>query len=175
MDAAFDLDRWEIEGGAVRADHHADGETRRASGARSLNRKASLAEKPVYPALARHQGDETEWDYQPLYAILGEWFDRFNDRFRLLLPRVPLRLDPTIRRNCAGYFRPGHNEFGLVYEIAVAVPPLAQLATVDVGDLLGTLLHEQLHLLQELTGLPGQNNYHNAQYPPGLRPGVPAL
>src|SRR6185437_10325694 len=90
----------------------------------------------------------------------------FNDRFRLSLPRVTLRLDHRIRRNCAGYFLPGHNEFGLVYEIAVAVPSPEQLAGMDRGDLLGTLLHEQFHLLQELTGIRGKDkgNYHNAQY-----------
>jgi hypothetical protein len=160
----FDLDRWENEGGTVRADEPAEGDLPGAISPSSLNRKAAVAQKPVYPALANHQANETEWDYQPLYGVLGVWFDRFNECFRLRLPRVPLRLDHRIRRNCAGYFLPGHNEFGLVYEIAVAVPPPDRLEKVDTGDLLGTLLHEQLHLLQELAGVPGQNNYHNAQY-----------
>jgi hypothetical protein len=130
----------------------------------SLNRKAAVVEKLVYTTLAAHQSEEADWDYHDLAVFLDEWYARFNDRFRLSLPRVPLRLDPRIRRNCAGYFLPGHNEFGLVYEIAVAVPPPEQLAGIDRGDLLGTLLHEQFHLLQELTGISGRNNYHNAQY-----------
>ena len=97
-----------------------------------------------------------------LKRILGS--TAINDRFRLGLPQVPLRLDSSIRRNCAGYFRPGHNEFGLAYEIAIAVPMPEQLATLDHGEVLGTLLHEALHLLQELTGMPGRNNYHNSQF-----------
>jgi len=121
----------------------------------------------VYSTLAAHQAAESDWDYNEVAVYLDEWYDRFNDRFRLCLPRVPLRLDPSIRRNCAGYFLPGHNEFGLLYEIAVAVPSPENLTGIDRGDLLGTLLHEQFHLLQELTGISGsrnRNNYHNAQY-----------
>jgi hypothetical protein len=114
--------------------------------------------------LAAHQAQETAWDYHDLAVFLDEWYARFDDRFQLRLPRVPLRLDPRIRRNCAGYFLPGHNEIGLVFEIAIAVPPPEQLTGIDRGNLLGTLLHEQFHLLQELTGIPGRNNYHNSEY-----------
>jgi hypothetical protein len=177
----FALDQWDTEGGRVpdECDPPRSGTTLahlvpptgqsqptvngRGS---SLNRKARVVEKPVYTTLAVHQSEEADWDYHDLAVFFGEWYSRFNDRFRLCLPQVPLRLDPRIRRNCGGYFLPGHNEFGLVYEIAVAVPPPEQLAGVDRGDLLGTLLHEQLHLLQELNGIRGKegSNYHNAQY-----------
>jgi hypothetical protein len=177
----FDLDQWATDGGRMpdecdpplpdTAMPHLVRPTGQSQStvngkASSLNRKARVVEKPVYTTLAVHQSDEADWDYHDLAVFFGEWYTRFNDRFRLSLPRVPLRLDPRIRRNCAGYFLPGHNEFGLVYEIAVAVPPPEQLAGVDRGDLLGTLLHEQFHLLQELNGIRGKegSNYHNAQY-----------
>jgi hypothetical protein len=181
---AVAIHRWEGEGGTVRAERQVDsaleggGDAHRPGPAIgpsgtparkrdvSLNRKAGVVAKPVYPTLAAHQAAESDWEYQPIYVLLEEWFERFNARFRLNLPRVPLRLDRSIRRNCAGYFLADHNEFGLVYEIAVAVPPPDRLDVIDRGDLLGTLLHEQIHLLQELTGIPGKgkNNYHNAQY-----------
>lgn len=132
--------------------------------ASTLNRKAAVVSKPVYGSLAAHQAAETDWDYHDVLVFADAWYTRLNERLRLNVPRVPLRLDPTLHRNCGGHFLAGHNEFGLAYEIAIAVPPPTQLHLLNRGDLVGTLLHEQLHLLQELTGVPGANNYHNAQY-----------
>jgi hypothetical protein len=129
----------------------------------SLNRKEVVLSKPVYPILAIHQSSEKEWEYGDLSAILHAWFTRFNERFRLQLPVCPLRLDPSIRGNCAGYFLPDHNTLGLLYEIAIRVPTPDQMINLDLGAILGTLLHEQFHLLQELTGIAGRNNYHNKQ------------
>lgn len=179
---ALCITRWESEGGTVRGEDlesprlliQAQLHSLESVGSQfflpsgkvsySLNRKASMVAKPVYPTLAAHQADEIDWEYHGLYVFLDEWYTRFNERFRFHLPLVPIRLDQHIRRNCAGYFLPQHNEFGLVYEIGVAVPPPDQLNDIDHGELLGTLLHEQFHLLQELTGISGRNNYHNAQY-----------
>lgn len=172
---ALSICRWEDDGGAgpavssrgpgpvVVARGRGAGRcaTRIASG---LNRKAAPLAKPVYPTLADHQIHESDWEYADLSAMLHEWYGRFNDRFRLGLPVAPLRLDPDLRGNCGGCFRPGHNEFGLVYEIAVRAPGPGDRSDLDIGGILGTLLHEQLHLLQELTGIAGRNNYHNAQY-----------
>lgn len=167
----IDVARWESEGGAVLRD---DSDVfpvsltvdvrRKEQGNCSLNRKAQVAAKPIYPMLSTHQSGESNWDYHGAAALLNCWYQRFNERFRLQLPQVPLRMESRMKRNCAGYFRPGYNEFGLVYEIAVAVPPPDELASLDVGEFLGTLLHEQLHFLQELTGVPGRNNYHNLEY-----------
>lgn len=120
----------------------------------TLNRKAAVVNKPVYPGLKSHQIDELDWEYHPLSTFLIEWYSRFNEHFRLMLPCVPIRLDPNMRRNCPGHFLPAYNDFGLAYEIGIGVPPREEQAKVDKGQLLGTLLHEQLHLLQELTGLP---------------------
>lgn len=130
----------------------------------TLKCKDSGIRKPVYSALAVHQREETDWDFHEVAAILDHWYEILNSHFGLGLLRVPLRLDPAIRRNCAGYFRPGYNELGLLYEIAVAVPPVEENTPIDLGDTIGTLLHEMLHLEQELTGTPGKNNYHNRQY-----------
>ncbi len=130
----------------------------------SLNRKVEVVSKPIYGTLAAHQAAETDWDYHDVLLFADAWYTRLNERFRLSVPRVPLRLDPRLHRNCGGHFLAGHNEFGLAYEIAIVVPPPTQLHLLNRGELVGTLLHEQLHLLQELTGVPGANNYHNAQY-----------
>jgi hypothetical protein len=133
----------------------------------SLNRKESAVAKPVYPVLAAHQRAEKDWDFHPLYARLDPWWGIIDAAFDLHLPRTVLRLDPRIRTNCAGYFRPGHNEFGMEMEIAIAVPPREELDAphdLDFGDMLGTLAHEMLHLEQQLNGSPGSNNYHNRQY-----------
>jgi len=165
-----DLERaiqgWESEGGSTSGDSLPSFSIQpQTTGSNfSVNRKAKVIEKPIYRALTAHQITETNWDYCPLSASLSEWFVLLNNHFRLGLPPVPLRLDSKIRNNCAGYFLAGHNEFGLAYEIAIRVPPPERLEHVDLGDLLGTLLHEQLHLLQELIGIAGANNYHNIEY-----------
>ncbi len=166
QEGEYALRVWEDDGGAASPESAEEPSSAPAPSAKPsrLNRKVEVLDKPVYPAIAAHQKQEINWDYHPLADFLDEWYSRFNDKLRLALPQVPLRLDPGIRRNCAGYFRPGHNEFGLVYEIALAVPSTEEIDRIDLGDLLGTLLHEQLHLLQELTGVPGRNNYHNAEY-----------
>ncbi|OWK40993.1 hypothetical protein [Fimbriiglobus ruber] len=169
---AFALDRWEDEGGAVPPAAEDAGAVSPGAVAAppgndtlsGLNRKVAAVGKPVYRTLAAHQRAEAGWDYRHLSVVLDTWYRLFNDHFDLNVPRVPLRLDPAVQRNCAGYFRPGHNEFGLLYEIAVAVPPPGGLDRIRLGDLLGTLLHELLHLDQELHGVPGQNNYHNVAY-----------
>lgn len=147
---------------------HGPGDTptpvRHPAGGSCLNPKERLVRKPVYHHLAVHQRGEQEWDYHFLAGTLDAWYERLDRHFGLALPRVPLRLDPRIRHTCAGYFRAGHNEFGLACEIAVRVPPATGLAALDLGDVIGTLLHELLHLKQELTGVPGKDNYHNVAF-----------
>lgn len=151
---------WENKGVAVLAPHESTADT--ASG---LNRKLQTAlARPVYPALAAHQRTEPGWAFGTVAAELDRWFDRFSFAFGLALPRTALRLDPDLRRTCAGYFRAGHNEFGLAGEIALAVRVAVDGTPVDFGDQLGTLLHEMLHLEQALTGTPGKHNYHNVAF-----------
>ena len=168
LDDLLAIHRWEDDGGISSRLTDSDKPVSllftKKSADSSLNRKEAVLAKAVYPTLANHQVAETDWEHADLSALLHQWYERFNIRFRLNLPQAPLRLDPTIRQNCAGYFRPGYNEFGLVYEIAIRIPPPEQLRDLDIGDILGTLLHEQLHLLQELTGIAGRNNYHNVQF-----------
>jgi hypothetical protein len=132
--------------------------------ASGINRKAEGVAKPVYPTLAEHQRAETDWDFHPLHAQLDAWWNIIDDEFGLRLPRTVLRLDTKLRTNCAGYFRPGHNELGLLMEIAIGVPPAEEMDTLDFPEVLGTLAHEMLHLDQELNGHPGKHNYHNRQY-----------
>jgi hypothetical protein len=94
----FALDQWDTEGGRVpdECDPPRSGTTLahlvpptgqsqptvngRGS---SLNRKARVVEKPVYTTLAVHQSEEADWDYHDLAVFFGEWYSRFNDRFRL--------------------------------------------------------------------------------------------
>lgn len=135
------------------------------AGDSSLNRKlTAFFTSPVYGAVADHQRTETEWDLRPLAVLFDRYFDRFNDAFGLRLPRTVIKLDPALRRTCAGYFRAGHNEFGVAGEIAIAVQATTDGTPADTGDQLGTLLHEMLHLEQALTGTPGRHNYHNVAF-----------
>jgi hypothetical protein len=158
------MDRWADDGGAVPPVYAASDQTNDTNeGDSSLNRNG-LAGKPVYRHLEQHQRAETDWAFHPFATVLGNWFDRFDAAFGLRLPKPALRLDPSLRRTCAGYFLPAHNEFGLWGEIAIAVRAAVDGTPVDVGDHLGTLLHEMLHLEQELRGKPGKHNFHNKAF-----------
>jgi hypothetical protein len=132
----------------------------------ALNLKPDDVTKPVYPALACHQRSEADWALRQVSVFLDEWWGRLVEEYGLAIPRTALRLEQNLRRSCLGYFRPGHNEFGLRGEIAIGLPPIPaggriELCDLDLGDLLGTLLHEQLHLAQALHGVPSPHGHHN--------------
>lgn len=134
----------------------------------------------IYQALTAHQQAEQAWRFHGLASFCHDWWDRCNEAFRLAIPKTALRLEWNLRRNCLGYFNPAHNEFGVVYEIALSIRPhvideaafLLKLLHGDTdlldlmnqGELAGTITHEQLHLHQQLHGTPGTGNYHNKQF-----------
>jgi hypothetical protein len=138
--------------------------------------KVKLADvaKPVYPVLTSHQRAEDGWVLREVYRFLDRWWDVLVGWTGMALPRTALRLEQSRRRSCLGYFRPGHNEFGVRGEIAVCVPPMPRggpldLAALDLGELVGTLLHEQGHFEQALYGAPSPHNHHNKAYRDRLR------
>jgi len=120
---------------------------------------------PVYQALADHQAVGTDgWRLKDVVALLLVWAEVFRLRFKLEIPAMPLRI-ARLRWNCLGHFNPGFNDFGLKDEIAIDDFHLQRrLAEGEWWQVLGTLLHEQLHYWQKLHGKPGSNNYHNVQY-----------
>jgi hypothetical protein len=121
----------------------------------------AMTETPVYQALAEHQRQETAgWDMEGLMRELHCWREIFTVEFKLQIPPVAFCIKHT-RSNCYGYFRPGHNEFGLTREIAINKD---YLAWREDWQVLGTLLHELLHAWQDACGNPGMRNYHNAEF-----------
>lgn len=164
-----DLQRWEDDGGFC-PDHEGE------CAVSGLNKNP--AAPAVYRVLAEHQQAGTAgwktpgllaegWDLQDVISRLHDWAEAFRSRFRLDIPTVPLRL-ARLRWNCLGHFNPGFNDFGLRNEIAIDVGHLTcRLETGGWWQVLGTLLHEQLHFWQQLNGgppKPGPGNYHNVQY-----------
>lgn len=124
-----------------------------------------LQPSPVYNALADHQRHERSWTFRDVIDELHTWSNRFNLEFKLELPALALAIDRTRRRNCLGHYRPGHNGFGLRCEIFVAESHVLEaLETNTWYEVLGTLLHEQLHGWQEFYGRSGRRNYHNKQF-----------
>ena len=122
----------------------------------------------VYRVLTDHQQNGTAgWSLQDVVKQLHEWAELFRFRFKLEIPAIPLRL-ARLRWNCLGHFNPGFNDFGLQNEIAIDLLHLVfRLETGDWWQVLGTLLHEQLHFWQQLNARPskpGPGNYHNVQY-----------
>ncbi len=157
----LELLRWEDDGGAcLPSDDEVPGS--------SLNCNHAVGPfrggQPVYESLAAHQQAESGWSLHGVLVELQRWAEIFVAEFRLALPQVALCVGPT-RRNCYGYFRPGHNQFGVRREILIKESHvLLHIQKGEYWPVLGTLLHELLHAWQDQNGLPGTNNYHNAQF-----------
>jgi len=112
----------------------------------------------VYTALSEHQVEQ-DWDKKELFRELHRWAAIFDSRFKLEIPQIAICVDRFGRR--LGHFRAGPNGFGLSSEIAINQNYLGK---GPFWDVLGTLLHEQLHAWQEVHGKPGRGNYHNKEF-----------
>jgi hypothetical protein len=123
-----------------------------------------MAAEPVYQVLAEHQQTAQRWDLNAVAADLHRWAEIFRLRFKLEIPIDALRLRP-LPRTRLGHYYCGYNSFGLQNEIAISTHHIERCRAGDQWwKVLGTLLHEELHLWQQLWGRPGKNNYHNVQY-----------
>lgn len=113
----------------------------------------------IYDSLARHQREE-EWGQRDRFCCFQEWAERFDFEFELQIPELTLRVGvlPVSR---LGHFRYGHNDMGLRGEVAINARYVSRL---PLWEVLGVLLHEQLHAWQQAHGTPGKRNYHNAEY-----------
>ena len=112
----------------------------------------------VYTVLTEHQ-TEQDWYMKDLFRELHRWAAIFDAEFKLEIPQIAICVDPL--RRAYGHFRAGPNGFGLSSEIAINENYLGKRPFWEV---LGTLLHEQLHAWQEAHGKPGRGNYHNKQF-----------
>jgi hypothetical protein len=129
----------------------------------SLNYKAAQEAVTPHDAIAHHQNTDAGWRYHPVIREVLRWKGIFNHEFKLDLPDVAFCIGFT-RRNCHGYFRPGHNWYGFKREILLKEDSLLErVAEGRFWEVLGTTLHELLHAWQDLHGVPGRNNYHNAE------------
>jgi hypothetical protein len=70
-----------------------------------------------------------------------------------------IRLD-QIGSSRYGHYCYGRNGFGLKHEIELNIKYIDR----PFAQVLGTLLHEQLHAWQGLYGRPGKNHYHNVAF-----------
>lgn len=105
---------------------------------------------------------------QPEYAVtqtLDQAFDYFNQR--LFAGRLPACVITLQRKaNSYGYFAPEafrnrtHSD-GHAHEIALN--PDGFIGRTD-AEILSTLVHEMVHLWQQVYGDPGRGRYHNAEW-----------
>lgn len=102
----------------------------------------------------------TSWDYQEPAQAFHQFFDRMNaEFFESRLPPCFLSFARS-RRNRAGHFHPGYNSVGARFEINLNPLHLDRAPS----EQLATLLHEMVHLWQEVYGTPGAGVYHNQQF-----------
>lgn len=113
----------------------------------------------IYSELAIHQREE-RWELQEPITILQAWTDRFNREFKLDIAELVIRIDKLPKR-ILGQHRRGYNGLGLQNEITISIEHLPSAE----WDVLGTLLHELLHVWQDTHGRtpPGKKNEHNAE------------
>ena len=115
---------------------------------------------PIYQLLAIHQRFE-RWELRDTLTFFQAWTIRFNDDFKLGLEDLALRVDKLPKR-VLGTHRRGHNGFGLLNEVTLSIEHVHR---DELWDVLGSLLHELLHVWQSENGTPGRRkNEHNAEF-----------
>lgn len=134
----------------------------------------------VHEALAEHQQTEN-WQFQEAAKQVHLWVPRLIDEFKIDVGPIAVCID-RLSRNTLGHFRPKHNGFGLLGEIAIDSGHLNQKSEVNqqgltkveaengvvdfkiYWDAIGTLFHELLHAQQEKAGTASPRNHHNANF-----------
>jgi len=118
--------------------------------------------EPINLDLKKHQVTADDWEYHALVADLHTWAARFCGEFKLQTP-VPALAVERLRRDVLGHFRPGRNGWGLKWEVVI---DKNHATSSEYWQVLGTLLHEQLHIWQDALGTQpsrSNHNYHNRQ------------
>jgi hypothetical protein len=116
--------------------------------------------EPINIAIKEHQGLVEDWKHRSLLKELHIWTERFDVEFKLKLP-LPVIVVDKLSRRTLGFFRFGRNGLGLKHEITINS---THAQSKEFWQVLGTLLHECLHLWQQTHGDPSNSNYHNKQY-----------
>jgi hypothetical protein len=102
----------------------------------------------------------SDWLYRDLSEFLYRWADIFNrEFFDGRLPQPVISFEKT-RINVLGHFSFGRNDQGLKFNINLNKKRLGR----SEADLCETLVHEQIHLLQSVTGTSGKGRYHNKEF-----------
>src|SRR5205085_2724598 len=110
-----------------------------------------------------------------------EWVQRLVAEFNLDVGPISLCID-SLSRNTLGHFRPNHNGFGLLGEIAINSDHLKKaMAPSEIGtpddatkksacesklhwDAIGTIFHELLHAHQARAETASPGNHHNDDF-----------
>jgi len=116
--------------------------------------------EPINVAIKDHQGSVQDWRYRPFLTEFHLWAKRFDVEFKLNLPLPAIAVD-KLGKKSLGFFRYGRNGLGLKHEITISY---THVQSEEFWQVLGTLLHELLHLWQQIHGEPSNSNYHNKQY-----------
>lgn len=74
-------------------------------------------------------------------------------------PEIALSIDRENRKQL-GHFKIGRDGLGLNWRISLNVLHLAR----PKAEVIGTLLHEILHAVQQAHGKPGKGNFHNKEF-----------
>jgi hypothetical protein len=122
-----------------------------------------MGKTTIYKELKNHQNNES-WYCRDVMQKLHVWAQRFDFEFKLETPELTIGIKDLGSRY-DGQFLEGHNSFGLRHEIIIDRRHIEECLSQEKWyEVLGTLLHEQLHAWQEEHGKSGKRNYHNKQF-----------
>jgi hypothetical protein len=126
-----------------------------------LNAQKIASPDTVANTSVRHAATgDGAWEYRDISDFLYRWADIFNlEFFGGRLPQPVISFEPC-RREVLGYFIRGRNDQGLKFNINVN----QQWLGISDAELLEILGHEQIHLLQQVTGTAGKGKYHNKKF-----------
>lgn len=105
--------------------------------------------------LREHESSVGDWYLKSAVKYLYRFFDLFNAQwFAQGLPQAVISFKKT-RVTTLGHYRFGRNEFGLKHEINLN----SQYMERPFCQILATLLHEMIHLEEDLRGIkPGKSS-----------------
>lgn len=113
----------------------------------------------IYRELASHQRNSM-WYGRDVFRELQAWMGRFDDRFKLGINEVVLRVD-SLPVSVMGHYRHEPNGLGLKGEVAINVRYLVDRAYWQV---LAILLHQCVHAWQSVGGTPARDDHHNLEF-----------
>ena len=117
----------------------------------------SSADAAINKGILTHATGIEPWTYRALYAELVTWADRINQSlFEGKLPPPAISIDHDVQR-AYGRYQARRDGLGLKYRININ----SRFLPRPLGEVLTELMHEMLHLWEEVEKGPQPRHHHS--------------